>query len=880
MPDSSNNQQSILIALITEIVVGGFIAFGGFGQVFPRFLGAFEGIVDLETFKSLRTFSLLYFLFPACFFVIWYWLFRGNSLYMKEKNIDKEGWSVKADENTATVSLLDSKRQRWLKRVLLGLRSAVVQLYKKLTRLDIALKEIVAFLLVLLQASPLALFFVNEFLIEDIHYVYILLGHAGIGLLMLLHSSYFTYRDTEARKYPIAFLSHFRLNSIIYSLGIVLSIGTLAIMKPWLIYSPYFAKIIALSAFIYSIGALLTIYAFQFYWTGQDEKVRRINYQLLLFLILFSGVLGAFPMLYWEIWSSLTTVVVLTGIGFILYLLSFNYRRFENGKKLRAHIAKISVKFMPILLLLLAIGGFYLSLNKGYLYLNRNYFKNKLTASALVSNSKILPLFMFNEEYDLDKSAKEAQLVSFVSEINKTNHQYRSGKIQDRIEELFRKKNLVTTTFIDSICGDTLVRTPCYEELKDKFAMRSFFFKPYLEEGDFWESNLEGKKSLKEDLDAKVEQTFGKIENLNRFYEDVYDHIENSIVKGTLTRANKTIDTINNSILTEFYHPINYYGANLEYYSSQRKKAGELSSVLSSCVELTKFIQSKPHVDPILVDLLKTEAEKANSIAAQIREYRKRPLNADSVFLTSNQLFWSLKSLNAELKKIEQDLGRAKSKPDSDMVKKEIEALVKKKTKFYSRHMFDTLMQFNATKAEVVQLRAEALNLEKYKLDDYVSRYKRSQKIFLPYLTDSQRVGIFILLSSLIILVCAAYLNKKDFYGRDVTKKTDYDAPHRSLFIWSLVIFILLLPMVRRIDAELINPEHPTWIIMMNTWAAPTLDKFTGYPDDETEIVGIGAVEHEIEEENDNLEGLVKELKNLNTEQEKANILMDKLLNK
>jgi hypothetical protein len=114
-----------------------------------------------------------------------------------------------------------------------------------------------------------------------------------------------------------------------------------------------------------------------------------------------------------------------------------------------------------------------------------------------------------------------------------------------------------------------------------------------------------------------------------------------------------------------------------------------------------------------------------------------------------------------------------------------------------------------------------------YKEKQYIERYRKAQVIFHVYLKDSQRVGTYILIFTLVI---AGFLYW--FYATDELNDSDiveneseepFDTPNRFINILILSVIVILMYIARPIKPENIDPENPQWMMNLENWYNTTV---------------------------------------------------------
>ena len=84
----------------------------------------------------------------------------------------------------------------------------------------------------------------------------------------------------------------------------------------------------------------------------------------------------------------------------------------------------------------------------------------------------------------------------------------------------------------------------------------------------------------------RIKQKFDSQNSINDFYNSLYKDIED-LIGQTIFKAD-SFSKLNERkyLITEYFHPINYYGANLKYYKKQLEKTSELKLQLEKLFAL------------------------------------------------------------------------------------------------------------------------------------------------------------------------------------------------------------------------------------------------------------------------------------------------------
>jgi drug/metabolite transporter superfamily protein YnfA len=262
--------------------------------------------------------------------------------------------------------------------------------------------------------------------------------------------------------------------------------------------------------------------------------------------------------------------------------------------------------------------------------------------------------------------------------------------------------------------------------------------------------------------------------SINVFYNSVYNYIHESIIKKYVVPIMVNRNSIPEK-LRDYLHPINYYTETLQHYKNQQiaaEKIVKLNNEIGGFEILQKHTQLKVGG---LDKRIKDKSDKIDSLLVKISELRKSTYlellsgklhQSDSIIIDTN---------NLEVKK-------------------------------YSAKKLDHFFELVAN----------------YKEKQYIERYRKAQIIFHVYLKDSQRVGTYILIFTLII---AGFLYW--FYATDELNKSDvveneseepFDTPNRFINILILSVIVILMYIARPIKPENIDPENPQWMMNLEQW--------------------------------------------------------------
>jgi hypothetical protein len=127
---------------------------------------------------------------------------------------------------------------------------------------------------------------------------------------------------------------------------------------------------------------------------------------------------------------------------------------------------------------------------------------------------------------------------------------------------------------------------------------------------------------------------------------------------------------------------------------------------------------------------------------------------------------------------------------------------------------------------------------------EYIKAYEGAQKVYRSYLVDSQRIGVWAFLVAVLVLGLATFFNNRANLLLSPQSKSfqqakdDFpiDTPKNALFIQTLAITILLVPLMKTIEPENIDPEKSYWMVSLQNWHTPTFIKALSDKDEERHI--------------------------------------------
>ena len=104
-----------------------------------------------------------------------------------------------------------------------------------------------------------------------------------------------------------------------------------------------------------------------------------------------------------------------------------------------------------------------------------------------------------------------------------------------------------------------------------------------------------------------------------------------------------------------------------------------------------------------------------------------------------------------------------------------------------------------------------------FKQNQLTDRIKSAQIIYQSYLYDYQRIGFFLFLFQLIIFGFIYYESQKEKKQKQNGSKDSLD----PIFIGLVTVLALMLPLMREIKAENIDPTKKYWMLNLSNWYSP-----------------------------------------------------------
>jgi len=495
--------------------IGLLVGWGGFTQLFPNVLEMLGDVAELGSYSALRIFSIIFFL-SIIFLITSYWWIWGIANYL--------GSELQSDYKSS------------------------------------------AFILSLgLKLLPILGFIIDPFFVHSSYkwfnfFEFTIWYYLLIAIIELVLVSRIFY--------PKSGVKLLKVNTVIFSLDVVLGIGVVSFIEPWANYKTDFIYEVVGVGAIYIAAILITFYRIKEPKEENDFRDLAIGFLTLTFL------LGAFPSVNYNYGVGLGALCII-----LIGILILGIRWFKSFRKKKSTLINL-VLVGVVLMILLRLHGALM------MHSNKNYFEERKTASMMISKIKINPLVAFR--YLKNKGAESINamdienIIELVEENHKWAYMYKGLDLKHINYDTVRYKN-----------GDISIKT--WIELKEKFNVRTFFFKNY-------------------DPQLKLETQ----KSLNEFYNSNYKYIHTSIIDSVLRPIQDLKDQISQEQFSGFetyYHPINYYSETLDFYKERLNKMDSvraLSDFIIRIDSLYKGQRAKSTVDHWNYKVLRED--KANKV--------------------------------------------------------------------------------------------------------------------------------------------------------------------------------------------------------------------------------------------------------------------------
>lgn len=291
------------------------------------------------------------------------------------------------------------------------------------------------------------------------------------------------------------------------------------------------------------------------------------------------------------------------------------------------------------------------------------------------------------------------------------------------------------------------------------------------------ESNKHDSSAIVKMIDSKL----GKLVRLREFYYEKYD---------TIYRNKETLDTIGQQKVNEFYSSLFIHLKNSVFQNTIIPLSG-----IDSLRPISRYYLHPLNYYSHVVTHYEEQLELVQGIHTKIRHIAsldkfKKQANGSQIY-DPNALSFKMKEL--------------------------IESVNKKLPEIIEIKGSGFLLKDNSDKDnlnfETIEKSFKAFLT--YKENQKNERIKNAQVIYQSYLYDYQRIGIFLFLLQLTIFGSLYYTNRVD----EKTKKSDLD----SALIALITVAAMLLPLLKVIEAENIDPRKKYWMLNLANWYSPAL---------------------------------------------------------
>lgn len=655
----------------------------------------------------------------------------------------------------------------------------------------------------ILTALPVLFFINDQFFLDGLrigvfqpfkkaHHLLIWYTLLACGFLFYTSRIQVKYSLNKGSSAPFETSSFF-----VYFLFLLFGIGVISYIEPWVIYKS------EINYFIVRCSLFYLLFGLTLYLVSKKEKYLFTNYKRFSYGSMgFLLIVSCYPSLTYSVEYSDNVSIIYGSYAILLFVSPVIKRIAKKGKdpSLGA-LLKFALELLIIFLVFWAVQN---TLMKGWMKkANIAYYNSRVEALNKVSNKKIFPLIHFEDpilKVSIPKAAKEEVDKRLTKkQLDTISEKFADGlKLANYKDSLInREKARLMILFADTIyslnhkivdvlnnrSADSASLKLDFPGLKPKMLYR------YSEKNknEYGVRAFYFRTYFKRNGELKLE----KPENLADFYNRQYVYIEDTIINVYLKPATKLGETYDDlsfkNQIENYYHPINYFTKTLQHYKEQVSIAEKLNNL------------SKEYA---WIDSLSTTDKKM--FQSKRLELKNKVWEClDDISELNNEEFLEVRR-NSE--------GKISSYPGVDKLLG-IDKLSKKK----DSNLFPYILHL--------------------KNQQYVERFKRAQHIFKAYLQDSQRIGLYLLVSTLAVLLIIYWL----FYRIDepeVDKKSLDELPGGYLNMAILIFTILFIHMARPIKPENINPEQPHWMMNLDNWYEKNaIRKFFGAEDEASKTI-------------------------------------------
>lgn len=549
-----------------QTLLGLIIGWGGFSTLLPNLLEGLSAVFELGSFRSLRIFSIVFFVLPIFSFVL-YWKLRGSLFTFKSVSSSKY-----------RVSSLHFSV------VLLG---------------------------VILVLLPVGVFMHNEFLIKKSHYLLI-----WYTVLACLFHTYVVHFQVKTREKTGTNAVYETTSFFVFFLLILLGIGVFSFIEPWVMYRADINLYILCCSIFYLIYGLVNYLCFK------KEKHLFINYKRFSFgsvWLLF--IVSCYPSLTYDEkytnyvrWIYIAYAIVLVISPIIKGVIT----KSNTKRTSTMPVIRFTIEISVIIGLLIMVQNVLVCdlLKKT----NQSYYESRLEAMKKVSKKKIFPLIHFDSRSDLDKNIQKIAKAQASSKDNSANRESivdslrvvfadtiyaLNHKIVDVINYRSNNKDNLDLEF-PGLSPKNLVDF-VNDTINNKFkTVQGFFYSSYLK-------REKTKKSKRDNLTVFYNKQYENIENIIGSYLipasrlpmennlEYYYHPINYYSK-TLKHYKKQVDIahklylLNNEYIWEDSINRAYIGGNSVFLKKLKSIKKEIHGELKNIPELNnpKFLEIRP----------------------------------------------------------------------------------------------------------------------------------------------------------------------------------------------------------------------------------------------------------------------------------------------
>ena len=338
------NSKAALANIYKDTILGVIIGWGGFTKLFPNVLESLTDIIDLGSYKALRTFSIFFFLL-ILIIVVTYWWGRGLEIYFKK---------------VSGHPLYELKYKKTLSAIFL-----------------------------LLKLAPIAFFVDNQFFIYSLNFC-VFDWHVDFNFIDWIFWYYLILAAGQLWLVTVFIdkingIKLLKANTLVFSLDLALGIGLVSFIEPWAFYKNGFIFQSVLA------GLLYTAFAFLLYlWIRNKNNSNLLQFKQFgaaMFVIVF--MFSVFPAVNFD------KYIGIKGLFFVfLLLLSVVIYSVATGKRRLHQYTSLIIGLLSFLMGGIILLSVYAEVLEK---VNKKYFENRLEASSKISKSKVFPLVVYGD---------------------------------------------------------------------------------------------------------------------------------------------------------------------------------------------------------------------------------------------------------------------------------------------------------------------------------------------------------------------------------------------------------------------------------------------------------------------------------------------------